>query len=99
LFLVNAAALGAAWGLLRSLSGSILVASVSYGVWNGVAYVLFGFGTEVGALGVAETWLYGPEVGLLGLVLNVAVVATLWHWSRRRATSARADAVAAAGVP
>lgn len=59
------------WGLLRLISGSVLVASVSHGVWNGLDYPLFGFGTKVGALGITETAIYGPEVGILGLIVNV----------------------------
>jgi membrane protease YdiL (CAAX protease family) len=59
-FIVNAAVIGAIWGLMRWLSGSVLVASVSHGVWNGAAYVLFGFGTKVGALGIAETAFMAP---------------------------------------
>lgn len=82
-FLLNAAVLGAVWGLLRWLSGSIVVTSVSHGLWNGLAYVLFGFGTRHGALGIENTALYGPEVGMLGLVVNAAVMASLWLWCKR----------------
>jgi membrane protease YdiL (CAAX protease family) len=78
-FMVNAALLGAAWGLLRSLSGSVIVASVSHGVWNGFTYALFGFGAKAGALGIKETALYGPEVGILGLALNGVFVFALWR--------------------
>ena len=81
-FMVNAAVLGAAWGALRMLSGSIMVCSVSHGAWNALAYVLFGFGTKVGALGVQQTALYGPEVGALGLALNVILVTAAWLWWR-----------------
>lgn len=82
-FLVNAAVLGAVWALLRWLSGSVIVASVSHGVWNGLTYVLFGYGTKAGALGIEETALYGPEVGVLGLGLNVLLFAALWMRFRR----------------
>jgi membrane protease YdiL (CAAX protease family) len=44
-YLLNAAVVGAVWGMLRMISGSVIVASVSHGVWNGGAYVFFGFGT------------------------------------------------------
>ena len=57
--------MGAAWGLLRWISGSVIVASLSHGAWNGLVYALFGFGTRVGALGVQDTALFGPEVGVL----------------------------------
>ena len=87
-YLVNAAVMGAIWGLLRLISGSVLVASVAHGVWNGFAYVLFGSGTKVGALGIQNTTLYGPEIGWAGLVLNALFAAALWHWWKRSAPSA-----------
>jgi len=79
-FMVNAAVLGAIWGMLRLYSRSIVVSSLAHGVWNGGAYVLFGFGTKVGSLGIQASGIYGPEVGVLGLVLNLAFAAALWHW-------------------
>jgi len=84
-YIVNAAVMGAIWGLMRWLSGSIVVASVSHGIWNGAAYVLFGFGTKVGALGIAHTAIYGPEVGMLGLALNAIFAVALWRVARARA--------------
>ena len=79
IYLVNATLLGLVWGLLRLRSGSILVAGVSHGVWNGLAYVLFGFGEKAGALGVTETVIYGPEVGVLGIVLSGTFAWWLWR--------------------
>ncbi|HKZ73736.1 MAG TPA: CPBP family intramembrane glutamic endopeptidase [Steroidobacteraceae bacterium] len=38
-YLVNAAVMGLIWGMLRLISGSVVVASLSHGLWNGVAYV------------------------------------------------------------
>lgn len=85
IYLVNAALLGAAWGILRAASGSILVPSVCHAVWNGLDYPLFGFGERVGALGIAETHLYGPETGIIGIPVNgIAVVLLLLWWRRRR---------------
>lgn len=78
-FMLNAALLGAIWGMLRLLSGSLVVASVSHGIWNGLAYVLFGFGDRVGVLGIANTAVYGPEVGILGLLLNLGLTPLLWR--------------------
>jgi hypothetical protein len=78
-FMLNAAVLGLIWALLRSISGSIVVSSVSHGLWNGGAYVLFGYGTKVGALGIENTTLYGPEVGVLGLALNLVYAGALWR--------------------
>lgn len=83
IFMLNAAIIGVNWAMLRLLSGSLLVSSVSHSVWNGFAYSLFGFGTNVGALGIANTAVYGPEIGVLGLLLNAAVAAGLWFWCRR----------------
>ena len=85
LFMINAAMMGAAWGFLRSISGSVVVSSVSHGVWNSLAYVLFGFGTRVGALGVRNTAVFGPEVGIVGLSLNIVFVIGLWSWWRSQA--------------
>jgi membrane protease YdiL (CAAX protease family) len=84
-FMVNAAVIGIIWGLLRSISGSVVVSSVSHGIWNAGAYELFGFGTKIGALGVKQTSLFGPEVGVLGLATNAAFAAALWFWVQRSA--------------
>jgi uncharacterized protein len=81
-YLVNAAAIGLTWGLLRAISGSVIVASLSHGVWNGGAYVFFGFGTRAGELAISETAIFGPEVGIIGLGLNIAFAAALWWWFR-----------------
>lgn len=83
-FLVNAVVLGAIWGMLRWLSGSIIVSSLSHGLWNGLDYVLFGFGTHHAALGVTATWLYGPENGFLGLAANLIFAAVLFRIVRIR---------------
>ncbi len=93
-FMLNAAVMGTIWGLLRGISGSVLVASLAHGLWNGAAYVFFGFGTRAGALGIENTALYGPEVGILGLGLNVLFAAALWRWGAYPAPAprhARAD--------
>jgi membrane protease YdiL (CAAX protease family) len=98
-FLANAALLGAIWGLLRWRSGSILVASVSHGLWNGLDYVLFGAGPKVGALGIVDTAVYGPEVGLLGLVANLAFAALLWRRSIGDGLAPNARAPVARAAP
>ena len=82
MFLVNAAVLGAILGLLRWISGSVIVASVSHGVWNGLAHSLFEFGSRVGALGGRNAALFRPEVGTLGLALNAVFFGVLWRLSR-----------------
>lgn len=82
-YLVNATLLGLIWGMLRAVTGSIMVSSVSHAVWNGLDYPLFGFGERVGALGIRETHVYGPEVGLLGIVLNLSFAMVLFRVFRR----------------
>ncbi len=85
IYLVNATLLGVAWGLLRMLSGSIVVPSVCHAVWNGIDYPLYGFGEKIGALGIEQTHIYGPEVGWLGVLLNGAAVLTLlFLWRANR---------------
>lgn len=80
--LINAVVIGAIWGILRDLSGSVIVSSLSHGVWNAGAYVLFGDGLKAGALGIKNTSILGPEHGLLGLGLNLVVLILLWqHWA------------------
>jgi uncharacterized protein len=91
-FILNAAVMGAIWGLLRGISGSVLVASMAHGLWNGGAYVFFGFGTRTGALGIENTALYGPEIGMLGLGLNVLFAAALWRWGAYPAPALRTRA-------
>jgi membrane protease YdiL (CAAX protease family) len=88
IYLANALLLGLIWGLLRLISGSTLVPSVSHAVWNAGAYGLFAYGTKTGALGIVDTALLGPEVGILGLLLNGAFF--LWLYARA-AKSGRLD--------
>lgn len=92
IFILNAAVIGMIWGLLRWISGSVLVASVSHGVWNGLDYVLFGFGTKSGMLGIANTAVFGPEVGILGLAVNGIFAAALLCSRSRLMPSAAATA-------
>lgn len=80
IYLVNGTLIGLNFGLLRLASGSIIVSSVCHGVWNGLAYALFGFGEKTGALGIQDTWLFGPEVGLLGIVINLAIAIGFWRY-------------------
>ena len=78
-YMVNATLLGLIWAMLRLASGSLVVASVSHGVWNGLNYALFAFGTKTGALGITETAIFGPEVGFVGIGLNGLYAALLWR--------------------
>jgi uncharacterized protein len=89
IYILNAAVIGFIWGLMRQRSGSIVVTSVSHGLWNGLVYTLFGVGPTLGVLGIHNTALFGPEVGLVGLALNLAFAAVLWvGYSRGRASKA-----------
>ena len=84
LFFANATLLGLIWGLLRFGSGSILVSSAGHGLWNGLVYVLFGVGSGVGVLGIRDVGMFGPEVGLYGIVLNGAFAGLLFWQLRNR---------------
>ena len=76
--------IGAVFGMLRMASGSIVVPSVCHAVWNGLDYPLYGFGEKVGALGIEATHIYGPEVGVLGVALNLIFAGGLWWWLGKR---------------
>lgn len=82
-FLLNATLIGGVFGFLRMISGSVVVASVCHAVWNALDYPLFGFGERVGALGIEETHIFGPEVGLVGVLVNTVFVLGLWLWWKR----------------
>ena len=84
-YLINATLIGAIFGMLRMASGSVVVPSVCHAVWNGIDYPLFGFGEKVGALGIQQTHIFGPEVGVLGIGLNLAFAGVLWVWIRKSA--------------
>jgi membrane protease YdiL (CAAX protease family) len=73
IFIINASLLGFIWGAMRQTSGSLWPPAIYHSVWNALAYELFGFGERTGALGVADTWLYGPETGLAGVCINTGV--------------------------
>jgi membrane protease YdiL (CAAX protease family) len=77
-YILNAGVIGFVWAQMRERSGSIVVTSVSHGFWNGLVYALLGYGTTVGALGIHNTTVFGPEIGFVGLGLNVVFAAALW---------------------
>jgi membrane protease YdiL (CAAX protease family) len=83
---------GVAFGLLRWISGSVVVSSVSHGLWNGMVYILFGTGAKVGTLGVAHTAVFGPESGILGLAANIIFAGGLWLYRRAIRQKAREPA-------
>ncbi|MEO2174793.1 MAG: CPBP family intramembrane glutamic endopeptidase, partial [bacterium] len=84
IYLVNATLLGLIFGMTRMLSGSVVVAAVCHAIWNGFDYPLFGFGKKIGSLGIDQIQIYGPEVGLLGIVFNGFFAAALWYWMVQR---------------
>src|SRR4029077_16517379 len=87
IYIASALVIGFNWALIRRWSGSIVVTSVSHGVWNAFAYVLFGVGPTLGALGIQHTAVFGPGVGLVGVGVNLAFAAVLWFgFSRARRT-------------
>jgi len=94
-FFVNATLIGLIWGLLRLGSGSVVVSSASHGLWNGLTYVLFGVGSSVGALGIRDVGLFGPEVGMIAVALNTTVAAALF-WLFRDRFGAKTEPVALA---
>jgi membrane protease YdiL (CAAX protease family) len=87
LYIVNVAVIGSIWGQMRSLSGSIIVTSVSHALWNAGTYVLFGTGTFAGALGIAHSQIFDAEVGIVGLCLNVLFSGLLWWFQLRHTES------------
>lgn len=85
IYILNIVAIGFVWAVMRRWSGSIVVTSVSHGVWNAFAYVLFGVGSTLGALGIHNTAVFGPEIGVIGLGLNAMFAVVLWFvYSRGR---------------
>ncbi len=84
ILLINAVLIGATWGMLRSISGSIIVTSACHAIWNACVYVFFGFGTTTGVLGVKQSEIYGPESGLWGLAINLFLAYALWTWWKKK---------------
>ena len=83
IYILNAGVIGFIWALMRQCFGSIVVTSVSHGLWNGLVYTLFSVGPTLGVLGIRNTAVFGPEVGLVGLALNLVFAAVLWRSSSR----------------
>ena len=97
-YILNVAIASAIMGLMRLITGSVVVASVSHGIWNGLAYGFFGTGLQVGALGIENGALYNPESGVVGLVLNLVFLIALWQWYRRAGTRLEAPEMPAAAT-
>jgi membrane protease YdiL (CAAX protease family) len=86
-YLANAFTIGAIWAVMRLRSGSVLVPALAHGIWNGAVYILFGLSTQPGALAIENTGMFGPEVGYLGLALNVVFLAGYIFFFRARPPS------------
>jgi membrane protease YdiL (CAAX protease family) len=86
LYIFNASLIGVAWGLLRLISGSVVVTAVTHGIWNATVYVFFNRGAEIGVFGIQDIATYGPEAGGIGLALNLVYTLGLWVWYRRAAS-------------
>lgn len=84
LYLTGGVVGGLIFGLLRYISGSIIVSSFSHALWNTVVYSLFGFGGGVGILGIKMTGTYHPESGLLGLLFGIIFTIILWLWAFKK---------------
>lgn len=62
------------------MSGSVVVASVCHAVWNAIDYPLYGFVEKVGALGIENPHILGPEVGIVAIEINSIFSLALWLW-------------------
>ena len=91
-YLINATLVGAVFGMLRMASGSIVAPSICHAVWNGIDYPLYGFGEKVGSLGIEATHIYGPEVGVLGIGVNLIFATALWYWITRESPASAEEA-------
>jgi len=87
LFIVNAVVIGAIWGMMRAISRSIVVSSFSHALWNGAAYTLFGEGPKSGPLGLPNTIVFGPEIGVIGLAANLLFLTGLYFWRFRHVSA------------
>jgi len=67
--------------------------------WPGLCALWFR--VHIGALGISNTAIYGPEIGVLGLLLNVGVAVALWYRCAREGAFAtiRSERNQAASVP
>ncbi len=82
IYLTNVALLSFAWGWIRLASGSMLLCCFVHGLWNALVYTLFGVGASLGAAGIERVWIYGPERGLLGVLLNCIALLLLIRFMR-----------------
>jgi len=84
LYLSNILLIGMIWGLLRFVSRSILVTSVSHAFWNALAYGFFGFGTGYGILIKSSNQFFDPERGIVGVSLNTVFFIFFCRWAAKK---------------
>ncbi|MFQ6114784.1 MAG: lysostaphin resistance A-like protein [bacterium] len=89
IYLGNILLIGLVFGLLRQMSGSVLVPSVSHALWNALSYTLYGMGEKPGALTITSRNLFDPEIGFMGLLLNLIAVVLLWRMVVKRGGTQR----------
>lgn len=63
-----------------------MVSTVTHALWNGGAYAFFGEGPKAGYLGLPNTIVFGPEIGIVGLAANVLFLAVMARIFRRAAS-------------
>lgn len=84
IYLGNILLIGFVFGFLRQASGSILIPSLSHALWNALSYTFFGMGEKVGALDIASRKIFDPEMGVLGLLLNLIAVILFWRMTIKK---------------
>jgi len=85
IYYANVILLGLAWGALRLATGSLLVPCTAHASWNAIVYIFYGYGQKTGWLGIERVGVFGPERGVLGLIVNATVAWLLVRWAFRRA--------------
>ena len=60
--------------MLRHFSNSIILVTICHALWNTLVYTFFGFGKTFGSWGIKKYFLFDPERGLLGVLLQTVVV-------------------------
>ncbi|MDH3214856.1 MAG: CPBP family intramembrane metalloprotease [Candidatus Krumholzibacteria bacterium] len=86
-YLANVLILGLIWGILRAVSGSVIVPTFCHSVWNALTYVFFGYGIKTKALGITAYNMFDLERGYVGLILNAIALVLFWCWWRRKITA------------
>lgn len=83
-YYTNVLLIGGLWGLARAISGSMLVPCVAHASWNALVYTGFGHGEEAGVFGIHNTFVFGAERGMLGILVNALALWWLYRIYARR---------------